>query len=173
MSYVLALILNFSFHSNAQYLCKDIFIDKSWVQTKNQIEDLNSSGLLFDMVLVQNSDLTSAVRSRSISEVFRASTKAKLQRTQNIFFDEISLAIALKANFAAQFLYHSSNYNYKKVLLGQDLLLVAIYFKNTKMFDFFMHQGLHLSDANRRKVLNWALETNRPDVHWAMTQLSR
>lgn len=173
VSYLLALILQFSLFTHGQSFCKDIFIDQSWINKNKEIENLNLSGLLSDMVLIQKSAMVSAVRYGSIREMFKMVTTAKRQGMQNIFFDEISLAIALNENFMAQFLYQSSHSNYKKVPLGQDLLLVAIYFNNIKMFDFFAEQGLVLSSSQRKKVLDWSLEANRPDVHWAMTQLSR
>lgn len=174
MSYFLVFLLHFSFSSfSSQFSCKDIFVDQTWLSSIHQLEILNSSELLSDMVLVQNTEMTTALRQRSISQVFALTTKAKLQGTKSVFFDDISLAIALKENFIAQFLYHSSQYNYKNVQLGQDLLLVAIFFNNTKMFDFFVNQGIVLSISRQKKVLAWALEANRPDVHWAMTRRSR
>lgn len=122
----------------AEMTCQNFFrVDPSWNATLNKIERLNNSGILADIILVQDSPIMQLVRSNQFDTLVQLVNEKKRMNQSMVFFDEISVAVALGHNRIAMFLTNSSTFPYNRTPLRLDLLNTAIYFDNLKMLSFF------------------------------------
>jgi phospholipid N-methyltransferase len=124
--------------ASADMTCQMFFrADRSWNETLKQIERLNNSGVLTDIILVQSSPIMELVRANQLGDIVLLVNERKRLKQSMVFFDEINLAVALGHNNIAMFLANSSTYPYQKTPLRLDLLNTAIYFDNLEMLSFF------------------------------------
>lgn len=142
--------------SRAEDSCVGLFVNKELLRVHNQIEQLNHSDLLLDVILIQQSSLLEAIQKNSFIKVWSLVENHRLQGLKASYFDEINIATALGYNEIALFLYDNSSIDFRRIPLREDLLMTAIYFDNIEMLTALMLQkSLTLPQSAKERALRW------------------
>jgi hypothetical protein len=150
--------------ARAENSCKGLFVDKEIVRAHAQIEQLNASDLLLDVILISRSPLLEAIQRNSFVKVWNIVENQRLNGVKSGYFDEINIATALGRNDIALYLYDQSAIDFRRIPLREDLLMTAIYFGNVEVLTALMLQkNLTLPRTTKVRALRWfdAHKTNR------------
>lgn len=140
----------------AESSCREFFVNKNLSRVHVQIEQLNGTDLLRDVILISPSSLLYAIQANSFLKVWQIVENQRVLGIKSSYFDEINIATALGHNDIALYLFDRSATDYRAIPLREDLLMTAIYFGNVEVLTSLMLQkNLTLPKRTKERALRW------------------
>ena len=162
------LVVSFSVaqaHANFPSSCRNLLlIAERFDSLKTSIERLNGSGFIGNDIYVSDSVMTMAIRRSRMEDAVTELEAQRQGQASLAFYDEISLAIAMRENQIARLLLQSSPFDFRQTPFGHDLMITAAYFGNVDALHFLERYGISLTRAETATAIRYALMTRTYDV---------